>query len=100
MFVRDTDTASTLHRVLAHEIGHVIDVEWNSEDDRARWLEQRGLPGSTRWWPNAEAPDFATGAGDFAEAFAVLETGITTRSTLAGQPTREDLDLLRELSQG
>jgi len=48
VFVRDTDTATTLHRVLAHEVGHVIDVEWNSEDDRARWLEQRGLPGSTR----------------------------------------------------
>lgn len=100
IFVRSSDTAATLHRVFAHELGHVIDVERNSDDDRGRWLEQRGLAGSTRWWPNAEAPDFATGAGDFAEAFAVWETGVTTRSTLAGQPTRADLDLLRELSQG
>ena len=100
IFVRSSDTAATLHRVFAHELGHVIDVERNSDEDRARWLEQRGLAESTRWWPNAEAPDFATGAGDFAEAFAVWETGVTTRSTLAGQPTRADLDLLRELSQG
>ncbi len=100
IFVRSSDTAATLHRVFAHELGHVIDVELNSAADRDRWLEQRGLSGSTRWWPNAESPDFATGAGDFAEAFAVWETGVTTRSTLAGQPTRADLDLLRELSQG
>ncbi len=100
IFVRSSDTAATLHRVFAHELGHVIDVELNSEADRDRWLAQRGLSGSTRWWPNAESPDFATGAGDFAEAFAVWETGVTTRSTLAGQPTRADLDLLRELSQG
>lgn len=98
IFVRDSDTAASLHRVLAHELGHVIDVELNSPDDRDRWLAQRGLAGSTTWWPNESAPDFATGAGDFAEAFAVWETGVQTQSTLAGQPDDADLALLRELA--
>lgn len=100
IFVRVDDTASSIHRVFAHELGHVIDVEFNSEDDRKRWREQRGLPSSTDWWPSAEAPDFATGAGDFAEAFAVLEAGVTTRSTVGRQPTESDLALLRELMRG
>ena len=99
VFVREDDTAASIHRVLAHELGHVIDVEWNSDSDRERWREQRGLPDSVPWWPNAEAPDFATGAGDFAEAFAVLETGITTRSQVAGQPDAADLALLQELAR-
>ena len=98
IFVRDSDTPASLHRVLAHELGHVIDVELNSPDDRDRWLAQRGLSGSTTWWPNESAPDFSTGAGDFAEAFAVWETGVTTQSRLAGQPDEADLALLQELA--
>lgn len=99
IFIRSSDTTASLHRVFAHELGHVIDVEFNSGSDRDRWVAQRGLPSAAPWWPTAEAPDFATGAGDFAEAFAVWETGVTTRSTLGGQPTADDLALLRELSE-
>jgi hypothetical protein len=100
IFVRASDTPASLHRVFAHELGHVVDVERNSDDDRQRWIAQRGIDGGTPWWPSAEAPDFATGAGDFAEAFAVWETGVTTRSSVAGQPSAADLDLIRELSRG
>ncbi|MFT7475108.1 MAG: hypothetical protein ACI81L_002042 [Verrucomicrobiales bacterium] len=100
IFVRTSDTPATLHRVFAHELGHVVDVELNSDDDRNDWRDQRGISSSSPWWPSAEAPDFATGAGDFAEAFAVWETGVTTRSTVSEQPTRADLELLRELSAG
>lgn len=98
VFVRPSDTAATLHRVFAHELGHTIDVELNSEEDRDRWRETRGIDQDTPWWPSAESPDFDTGAGDFAEAFAVWETGVSTRSTVAGQPDASDLSLLRELS--
>lgn len=100
VFVRADDTADSIHRVLAHELGHVIDVEWNSEDERQAWRRQRGIPDSVPWWPSAAAPDFATGAGDFAEAFAVLETGVISRATVADQPDAEDLALLRELMNG
>ena len=98
IFVRSSDTVESLHRVFAHELGHVIDVELNSQDDRDRWRAQRDTAESVPWWPSEAAPDFATGAGDFAEAFAVWETGIVTRSTVAGQPTADDLAVLAELS--
>ncbi len=100
VFVRPSDTASTLHRVFAHELGHLIDVELNNDEDRARWFETRGIAQSTPWWPSASAPDFDTGAGDFAEAFAVWETGVSSRSTVGDQPDAADLELLRELSAG
>ena len=100
IFVRADDTAETLHRVFAHELGHVFDVELNDDADRARWVAQRDLPASAPWWPSAAAPDFATGAGDFAEAFAVWETGVMTRSSIGDQPTSDDLALLLELMRG
>jgi hypothetical protein len=78
-------------------MGHVIDVELNSPEERDRWLVERGIADSVVWWPSASAHDFATGAGDFAEAFAVWETGVQTQSTLAGQPDAGDLALLIEL---
>lgn len=98
VFVRAGDTPSSIHRVLAHEIGHLVDVEVNSEDDRNRWRSQRGIGDSVSWWPDESKPDFATGAGDFAEAFAVWETGVTSHSTVAGQPDAADLALLEELA--
>lgn len=100
IFVRSSDTTATLHRVFAHELGHVIDVELNSDEDRERWLETRGIARDAPWWPSATSPDFHTGAGDFAEAFAVWETGVSSRSTIAGQPDAGDLELLRELAAG
>ena len=100
IFIRSDDTVDLLHRVFAHELGHVVDVERNSNADRQRWREQRGIGDNVDWWPSSESPDFATGAGDFAEAFAVLETGVATRSTVAPQPTAADLALLRELVRG
>lgn len=100
VYIRSSDTAASLHRVFAHELGHVIDVELNSTEDRDQWVAQRGINEAAPWWPSAESPDFATGAGDFAEAFAVWETGVTTRSTVADQPSAADLALLRELSEG
>lgn len=100
VFVRPSDTAATLHRVFAHELGHLIDVELNDDADRARWLDARGIDQETPWWPSASAPDFDTGAGDFAEAFAVWETGVSSRSTVGDQPDAGDLQLLRELASG
>lgn len=100
LFIRSDDTPETLLRVFTHELGHVVDVELNTNEDRRRWREQRGIDDDVPWWPSAEAPDFETGAGDFAEAFAVLETGVTTRSLVGSQPTAADLALLQELMAG
>ena len=97
VFVRKSESAQSLHRVIAHELGHVVDVELNDADERNSWLAQRGISGDVPWWPDESAPDFATGAGDFAEAFAVWETGVSSQSTLAAQPSPADLTFLAAL---
>mgnify|MGYP001812266201 CR=1 FL=1 len=98
VFVRPGDDANTVRRVLAHELGHAVDVSLNDTDDRTRWLEVRGASTAT-WWPTSGAADFETGAGDFAEVFAAWQTDNDDfRSRVAGPPTQEDFALLRSLA--
>lgn len=98
VFVRPGATSSDLARILAHELGHAVDVSKNSGDDRRDWLTARNTPDAP-WWPGNGAADFATGAGDFAEAFAVWQVGDADyRGELAPAPTSEQLELLEQLS--
>ncbi|MFW2381383.1 MAG: hypothetical protein ACN4GZ_06445 [Acidimicrobiales bacterium] len=75
VFVREGDDQERIARVLAHEIGHAIDVTLNDSDDRRVWLAERKLANDTDWWPDSGRPDFETGAGDFAEVFAASQVG-------------------------
>lgn len=75
VFVRTGDDIDRVARVLAHEIGHAIDVTLNTPDERRAWLAERGVPADTPWWPTSGSPDFETGAGDFAEVFAASQVG-------------------------
>ena len=98
IFVRPGATSSDLARILAHELGHAVDVSKNSGDERREWLEARNAVDSP-WWPGNGAADFATGAGDFAESFAVWQVGDADyRGELAPAPTPEQLELLEQLS--
>lgn len=98
VFVRPGDDAASLARVFAHEIGHAIDVSYNRPQDRAAWLDIRGLDASTPWWPESRSADFHTGAGDFAESVAYWLLGPGDfRSELGSEPTAPQLALLREL---
>lgn len=98
IFVRDDQTDAFLRHVIAHELGHAVDVTLNSTEDRERWQAQRGIA-DIDWWPGSGATDFATGAGDFAEAFAVMLTGPDGyRSELGETPTTTQLDLIAELA--
>lgn len=98
VFVRPGATSTDLARILAHELGHAVDVSKNSGDDRRDWLAARGTVDAP-WWPGNGAADFATGAGDFAEAFAVWQVGDADyRGELAPAPTPEQLELLERLS--
>lgn len=100
LHVRPDASARSLAFTLAHEVAHVVDYEVLTQADRDDWLWLRGLPADTPWYTDtAEATDLATGAGDFAECFAVYEAGLVDfRSGLAGPPTSEQLTWLSELA--
>ncbi len=70
VFVKDGDDAARVARVLAHELGHAVDVTLNTGDERRAWLAERDAADGTAWWPTSGGADFETGAGDFAEVFA------------------------------
>ena len=100
VFVRDGQTIDLLAHVIAHELGHAVDVSLNNSDERRRWQEVRGIEDAP-WWPNSGASDFSTGAGDFAESFAAWQIGNANfRSRLSGAPDAGDISLLELLSLG
>jgi hypothetical protein len=98
IYLRDGDSAASSARVVAHELGHAVDVELNSPSDRERWRAVRGVPPSVSWWPGNEVSDFDTLAGDFAEAFATMLTGSVSLSRVAPPPGPADLAVLAELA--
>jgi len=71
---------------LAHELGHAWDAEHMTSVMRRAYLARRGAAGA-RWWPSARASDYAVGAGDFAEVFALCHAASPAfRSRLAPRP--------------
>ncbi len=86
LFVAPTAAPHRIAHDLAHEIGHAFDTGRLSARDRAAYLRARGA-GDAAWWPGAKASDYATGAGDFAEVFALCHAASPDyRSRLAVRP--------------
>lgn len=96
MFVRKNDTPQSLAGILAHELGHAIDVTHFSNSDRNQWKDARGI-NNVQWWPDAYASDFQSGAGDFAEAFAYWALADPTSSQIGGTPTPAQIAVLDNL---
>ena len=99
VYVRDSMSEPLLAHVIAHEIGHAVDVTHNSGEERREWLDARGIPGAP-WWPSeGGVSDFNSGAGDFAEGFAAWQVGTGSyRSKLGPAPNSAQLELLAKLS--
>lgn len=81
-------SAEVVASVLMHEVGHAIDLERLTDEQRAEWILLRDMPST--WWPGNGLSDFAVGAGDFAEAVSALTTG-SPSSSVYGEFTSEQL---------
>jgi hypothetical protein len=83
-------TSDSLHRIahdVAHELGHAYDDRRMTPALRRGYLQRRGVPG-TAWWPRGRFSDLRSGAGDFAEVFALCHAPSPEfRSRLAPKPT-------------
>ena len=94
IYIREGDTAAMIARVLAHEVGHALDVTYNDDADRGTWRTARGIDDSVPWWPEDTTFDFDTISGDWAESFAVIQTGATHQSNVAGALNPQQVDVL------
>ena len=65
----DRPTPGIAHDI-AHELGHAIDVTYNTQESRATYLRLRGLAPGIDWWTCEACRDLDVPAGDFAETFA------------------------------
>lgn len=99
VYVRPEMSDALLAHVIAHEIGHAVDVTHNSGENRAQWQRLRGIEDKP-WWPGSGATDFSTGAGDFAESFAAWQVGDNAfRSMIGDPPDENEIALIEELSR-
>ena len=98
IFVRIDDGSRGIAHVIAHEIGHAIDVTRFDDSHRQRWRDARGVGPDVPWSHLTRAGDYGSLSGDWAEAFAVAQVGVRSRSTVGGQPGPAELTVARELA--
>ena len=75
VYERPQDDARRIAYDIAHELGHALDMTFNTPESRRRWLGLRGIDATTPWFGCNRCTDFNTPAGDFAETFALLLLG-------------------------
>lgn len=98
VYIRPNQSVNLVSHVIAHELGHAVDVSYNSKQERELWIEVRGMDKETPWWPGNGASDFHTGAGDFAESFAFWQLGDSFyRSKIGSPPTSEQIIVLEQI---
>ena len=101
VFVRPGDSAEGLAHVIAHEMGHAVDVVRLSDTDRAAWAAARGYGTQATWWVSSGGSDFASGSGDFAESFAWWQAAVGQWfGDLTGPPDALQSALLARLTYG
>lgn len=97
IFVRScgAESMTLLRHVLSHEMGHAYDAAHMTDATRQAYLAMRGIPAGTPWFGCNYCSDFATPAGDFAEAYSQWQRGSSdNRTQLAPMPTAAQLAAL------
>ena len=97
LFDRPVTSIDEAAAVLAHELGHAVDIDMLDDADRRSWLELRSI--DTGWWAGEAQADFDVGAGDFAEAVAAYLLDSPTRSP-HGDYTDEQLAFVAQVIPG
>lgn len=97
IWVRPGQTIGQIRHVVAHEIGHALDVTYFDEAVRVRWMAERGFAADDGWWPESGENDYASPAGDLAETMATWVNGTHHWAGMGERPTGDDVALLREL---
>lgn len=75
VYVRPTMSVDQIAHVLAHELGHAVDVVLLDDTVRGAINIARGRDATAMWWVDAGATDFASGSGDWAELFSWWASG-------------------------
>jgi hypothetical protein len=95
IYVRATDDPKRMAHTIAHELGHAIDMTYNTPETRRKWMEYRGIEPSTTWFSCNRCSDFTAPSGDFAETFALLQVGPDFfAARIAPRPSAKDIPTL------
>jgi hypothetical protein len=95
IYLRPGDSPRLVAYDIAHELGHAIDLTFNTRARRQKWMQVRGIDPSLAWFGCDACSDFKTPAGDFAETFAFLLLGPGHyASKLAPPPSSEQIQAI------
>jgi hypothetical protein len=95
VYARPEDSLELVAYDIAHELGHVIDLTYNTSETRTAWMKLRGIDPKRNWFGCSRCSDYNTPAGDFAETFALLLEGPKHfRGRIAPPPTAEQIKAL------
>ena len=95
IYARPQDDIHLLAYDIAHELGHAMDMTYNTNETRRKWMELRGIDPVTPWFGCDKCSDYSTPAGDFAETFALLLFGPKGfKGRIAPPPTPLQIPLL------
>jgi hypothetical protein len=102
--VVDDPVRESLPHVLAHELGHMVDVQYLTDDARAQFMSVRGFAPSSDWTGGPGAAWATQPQEDFAEVYAALDAPFTiwTIRTVGGrvQDPTSMRDLIEQYQPG
>jgi len=100
VYARPQDDVELLAYDIAHELGHAVDVTYNTVETRKEWMKLRGINPATPWFGCNRCSDYNTPAGDFAETFALVVRGSQSskfyRGRIAPRPTAKQIRALAD----